>query len=111
MVTNTSAVLASSIVPDTARDIIQGADIDDEFFALVYADEQLLRDEFDALMAAAWSDRPPTPLCGRDAGRPPDRQRADLPRTQGRPREGVLIRVRNSPARTRSPPSSTGSGP
>ena len=108
MVTDTPAVPASPApVPDAVRQV---DNIDDQFFALIYSDEELLRDEFDALMAAAWSSPPPTPACRRDAERPPDRPRPDLPPTLGGRRDGVLTRVRDSRARTRSPPDSTGRG-
>jgi hypothetical protein len=35
-------------------------DIDAEFFALIYSDPELLRDEFEQLVAAAWSGPPTT---------------------------------------------------
>jgi len=111
MVTDTFALLRPlAVVRDAARDVGQVDDLDEEFFALIYSDEELLRDEFDALMAAAWSSPPPTPACRRDAERPPDRPRPDLPPTLGGRRDGVLTRVRDSRARTRSPPDSTGRG-
>ena len=86
MVTDTFALLRPlAVVLDAARDVGQVDDLDEEFFALIYSDEELLRDEFDALMAAAWSSPPPTPACRRDAERPPDRPRPDLPPTLGGP--------------------------
>jgi hypothetical protein len=33
--------------------------IDDEFLALIYADDDLLRAEFDAIITAEWPTRPP----------------------------------------------------
>jgi hypothetical protein len=111
MVTDTAAVLRPlAVVPDTgAPDVGQVDGLDEEFFALIYSDEEFLRDEFDALIAAAWSSRPPpTPAGGRGAERPPDRPRPDLPPTLGCRRDGVLTLVRDSRARTRSPPDSTG---
>jgi len=118
---NTSAVLTSpgaAPVAD-ARGVSQVdgqvdgqvENIDDEFFALIYSDAELLRDEFDALMAAAWSSPPPAAASrGRDGERPPDRPRPALPPTQGGCRDGLLVRVRDSRARTRSPPDITGGG-
>jgi hypothetical protein len=114
------AVLASSAaVPHAARDagqdlgqdLGQVVNIDDEFFALIYSDEELLRDEFDALMAASWSGPPPSAAYGRGAERPLDRPRPGLSRTEGGRRDRVCIRVRDSRVRTRSPPDTTGSGP
>jgi hypothetical protein len=77
--------------------------VDDEFLALVYSDEELLREEFDALMAAAWSP-PPAGAAGpgRGAERPPDGPRPDA---DGRLSPGgVGHRSRDIPVRTRAPP-------
>jgi len=81
--------------------------IDDEFFALIYSDEQLLRDEFDALIAAAWTT-PPPPADARDRGAeyPPDGPRSGLRLVRGRFRSAVASGVRGVAAWTRAPPDS-----
>jgi hypothetical protein len=111
MVTDKSAVLASpAAVPDAAGRQLD--DVDDQFFALIYSDEELLRDEFDALIAAAWSSRPPpTAARGRGAERRPDRPRPDLTSIQGPCRAPTVTGVRDGRIRTRSPPNITGSSP
>lgn len=88
------------------------AEVDDEFFALVYADEELLRHEFDDLIAAAWSGPPPGE--GRDLG---DEEPADSPPLDNS-WEGVRRRLRTvggggsrRRSRTRSPPSDNGLRP
>jgi hypothetical protein len=89
---------ASGTVPDAARQI------DDEFLALVYADPALLRAEFDAIIAAAWSSPPPpdhTPPA--DAEPPPGRAVPDPPRNEFF-RPSVHGGFRQRGARTRSPP-------
>jgi hypothetical protein len=80
-------------------------DIDDEFVALVYSDEELLRDEFDALIAAAWYGAPP-PTAGHDEAAEcrPDRVKHDLLPTGGDHRAAVVTAVRDHGARTRAPP-------
>ncbi len=45
---------------------LRGADVDEEFMALVCADEELLAAEFEAIIAAGWS--PPTAV-PREAAR------------------------------------------
>ena len=65
---------------------------DEEFLALVCADEQLLRAEFDAIVAAEWPGPPPDAPGGRC-----DRERP------GRPRTG-------RPARVTTPPGTCGHG-
>ena len=47
------------------------ADVQDDFLALVYADEELVRAEFEEIIAAAWPSRPvPRDPSDRVAGRP-----------------------------------------
>jgi hypothetical protein len=110
MVTDDSAVLASpASVPDAARQV---DNIDEEFFALIYSDEELLRAEFDALMAAEWSSPPPpTAARGRGAERPSRRARPDLPKIQGSCPAAAVTGVRGPGVRTRSPPSIRCSSP
>ncbi len=79
--------------------------VEDDFLALVYADAQLLRAEFDAIIAAGWpSSRPPaTPAASswtttghaaREPAPPGDRAARGRPRPPG----GALR------GRQRSPP-------
>jgi hypothetical protein len=44
--------------------------VEEQFLELVLADEELLRAEFDAIIAAAWSGPPPSPPPRRIAGEP-----------------------------------------
>ena len=78
--------------------------IDDEFLALIYADEELLRGEFDALMAAAWTSPPPVDARDRGAEHPPYGPRSDLPGVPGRLPLAVGSGVRRLGTRTRAPP-------
>jgi len=107
MVTDTPAVPASPApVPDAVRQV---DNIDDQFFALIYSDEELLRQEFSEMIAAAWSS-PPPPFAARGKGaeRPPDRPRPHLHPIPGPCRAGVVTKVRRRGVRTRSPPKVTG---
>ena len=101
-----TVVVAHDAAADT--DVRQVEDIDAEFFALIYSDPELLRDEFEEMVAAAWFGRPPpTAEPGRDSGYPPDRPtvvRAFAGR--GRP-AGQGGGARDRGARTRSPPDVT----
>jgi hypothetical protein len=85
--------------------------IDDEFFALIYSDEELLRDEFDALIAAAWTSPPPTPAHSRGAEHPPDGPRPDLPPSGGRLQMPEGAGRRTLAGRTRAPPEVTDDSP
>jgi hypothetical protein len=79
---------------------------DEEFLALIYADEQLLRAEFDAIIAAEWPTPPPnrphdTTLgwrapSGRSARRSGARP-SGLPDQPGRPRVEAWSQVRSPP--------------
>ena len=73
----TSAATSTVVVAHEAAadaDVRQVDDVDSEFFALIYSDPELLRDEFEQLVAAAWSGRPPpTAAPGRGSEHPPDR--------------------------------------
>jgi hypothetical protein len=113
MVTDVFAVAASpAAVPDEVQEPATGSlnevekvnNIDDEFLALIYSDEELLRDEFDALMAAAWTSPPTADASDRDAEYPPYGPRSDLPAVRGRLRPVVGTSVRRLGARTRAPP-------
>lgn len=76
-----------------------GPSVDDEFLALMCSDEEWLRAEFDAIVAAEWVD-PPQPLRPNDrtsrpkARRNHSRTRALVPQEPPIPRR----------ARVRSPP-------
>jgi hypothetical protein len=57
----------------TVADAVQAVGIDEvqeRFFELVYADEELLRAEFDAIIAEEWGQ--PTPPARRRPTHPPD---------------------------------------
>ena len=73
----------------------------DTFLAVVYADADWLREEFDAIVAASWDEPPARPEpSGRPVpgpGRPDAPRRWDRPLRPGRP-------VGPTPARERSPP-------
>ena len=78
---------------------------DDEFLALLCADEELLRAEFDAIIAASWPD-PPARLPWRGAGGEPpgDGQGLHEPRgASGPPTKPCQPHVDPS-SRQRSPP-------
>ena len=48
------------MITPVARDgLLRGADVDEEFMALVCADEELLDAEFEAIIAAGWPPPPP----------------------------------------------------
>jgi len=70
-------VIASNSAPQRSDVAVAAADeVEEEFLALVYADEELLRAEFDALIAATWG-QPRQPAGPRRASRPtpPPRRR------------------------------------
>jgi len=88
-----------------AIDQVEALDaVDEEFFALVYADPQWLRAEFDAIVAADWGSPPPeipTPRGGAEhpaRGVGPEHPRVTTPPSRGR------YTIRDRGARTRSPP-------
>jgi len=120
MITGLFAVVASAaVVPDEVLDSATGVpgglekvnSIDDEFLALIYSDEELLRDEFDALLAAAWDSPPPADARDRGSAHPPDNRRSDLPATSGRLLLAVDAGPRTATARTRAPPDPTDGSP
>jgi hypothetical protein len=75
------AVIASNSAPPRRDAGVAAADqVEEEFLALVYADEELLRAEFDALIAATWG-QPRQPAHPRRARRP-------TPPPRRRPRPG-----------------------
>jgi hypothetical protein len=70
-------VIASNSAPQRSDVAVAAAnEVEEKFLALVYADEELLRAEFDALIAATW-DQPRQPAGPRRASRPtpPPRRR------------------------------------
>jgi hypothetical protein len=71
----------------------------DTFLAVVYADADWLRAEFDAIVAASWDEPPARPeLSSRPVPpRPHSTRHPDRPVPTGRPAAAV-------PARERSPP-------
>jgi hypothetical protein len=103
----TATILGAHDAPADA-DVRQVDDVDAEFFALVYSDPELLRDEFEALVAAAWPGRPPPiEAPGLGLGQPPGRPTV-VPAFDGGGRPaGVVGRARDRGARTRSPPKVT----
>lgn len=118
MVTATTTVTsaapsAATLTVVVAHDAAAGADvrpvedIDAEFFALIYSDPELLRDEFEELVVAAWSGRPPpTAEPGRGSG-PPDRSTVVPAFAGGGRPAGPVAGARDRGARPRSPPKST----
>lgn len=113
MVTDVFAVVASlaavsdeAIEPATGTlDGLEKVDtIDDEFFAMIYSDEELLRAEFDALMAAAWTSPPPADAHDQGAEHPPESPRSEVPVVGGRLPLSVGAGRRTLSARTRAPP-------
>ena len=109
--TATSSVTSTVVVAHEAAaddDVRQVDDVDAEFFALIYSDPELLRDEFEALVAAAWSGRPPpTAAPGRGLGHPAGRPTV-VPAFDGGGRPAGLVgRAGDRGARTRSPPKVT----
>ncbi len=102
----TSTVVVSQEAAADA-DVRPVEDIDAEFFALIYSDPELLRDEFEELVAA-WSGRPPpTAEPGPGSGYPPERNTVVRAFAgEGRP-AGPVGGARECSARTRSPPKIT----
>jgi hypothetical protein len=106
-----TAPSAVVVVHDAAADadVRQVEDLDAEFFALVCSDEELLRAEFEAIVAAAWSSPPPPdPTPGRRAEPPPGRAVPSPPPASGPVRPNLVPGVRDGGDRTRSPPTITG---
>ena len=106
--TATSTATSGVVVAHDAAadaDVRQVDDVDSEFFALIYADPELLRDEFEDLVAAAWSGGPgPTAAAGRGSGSPPDRPTVVGAFAGGGRPAGQVAGARDRGARTRSPP-------
>jgi len=103
----TSTVVVSQEAAADA-DVRPVEDIDAEFFALIYSDPELLRDEFEELVAASWFGRPPpTAEPGRGSGYPPERPSVVRAFAgEARP-AGPGGGARECSARTRSPPKIT----
>ena len=113
MILFTGATTATSTVvvaheAAAEADVRQVDDVDSEFFALIYSDPELLRDEFEELVAAAWSGRPPpTAEPGRGFGQPPGRPKVARRFDGGSRPAGPVGRARDRGGRTRSPPKIT----
>jgi hypothetical protein len=81
---------------------------DEQFLDLLLADEDLLRAEFDAIIAAEWPGPPPgRPGRGARAERRPGETRRRRPRAAGSPGWPRPLRIGGWP-RQRSPPPATG---
>jgi len=103
----TSRVVVAHVAA-TDADVRQVDDVDSEFFALIYSDPELLRDEFEQLVAAAWSGRPPpTAPLGRGCEHPADRPPVVRAFPAGGRPAGPVAGARNRGGRTRSPPTIT----
>src|SRR6478735_7538010 len=103
----TSTVLVAHDAAADA-DVRQFDDVDSEFFALIYSDPELLRDEFEQLVASAWSGRPPpTAAPGRGSEHPADRPPVVRAFAGGGRPAGPVGGARDGGARTRSPPTIT----
>jgi len=91
------------ITPLAGDGHLRGADVDEEFMALVCADEELLAAEFEAIIAAGWS--PPTAVPrGGGTGRPAVACPPDFVCRGCRP----SLRPSRLPGRQRSPPVGAG---
>jgi len=90
-------------LPPVASDAALTAD--EEFLALLCADEELLRAEFDAIIAAEWPTTPPRRPCGEHAAGPSSHSSARrfragqlrLPNWPRRPGIGGWARQRSPP--------------
>jgi hypothetical protein len=81
--------------------------VDEEFLALVCADEELLRAEFDAIIEVSWA-KPPQPRPARGSAQPSRRSYAphpDRPAPLHRPLLRADVRQRSPP------PQSVSAGP
>lgn len=87
------------ITPLAGDGRLRGAEVDEEFMALVCADEELLAAEFEAIIAAGWSPPRAVPPEG-DTGRPVVARPRDVVCRGRRP----SVRPRRLPGRQRSPP-------
>ncbi|HEU4998862.1 MAG TPA: hypothetical protein VFT68_07945 [Lapillicoccus sp.] len=79
-------------------------DLDEEFFALVYSDSQLLRAEFEAIVEAAWSSPPPLDPTSRGEPEPVPAGGTPPPPPAPRLRPRLALGMRDRGSRTRSPP-------
>lgn len=80
-----------------------GPVLDDAFVELVYADDQLLAAEFEAIIAESWSASPPTETA--DAGVCASRNGHRLPACSPQPGPHAPQNLGNAqPSRQRSPP-------
>lgn len=87
------------ITPLAGDGHLRGADVDEEFMALVCADEELLAAEFEAIIAAGWSPPTDVPREG-GTGRPAVALAQDFVCRRRRP----SLRPSRLPGRQRSPP-------
>jgi len=92
--------------PATGEAIVE-RNVDEQFFDLICADQELLTAEFDAIIAAAWPT-PPVSLPRRGAaGRKPERGRSGRWRSRARPhRQQTHPLGGEAWRRQRSPPNS-----
>jgi hypothetical protein len=80
--------------------------VDEEFLALVCADEELLRAEFEAIIEASWTE-PPRSRPARGPAQPVRRghpRLRDRPTPLQRPVLRTYVRQRSPPARLTPPP-------
>lgn len=82
------------------------ADELDTFLDLVFEDPELVRAEFDDLIAACWDDSPPSPPSRRRRPAPQPRS-APRPASQAGP-GATTTALRNAEARQRGPPGRSG---
>ena len=90
-------------VPNGQTDRVVG--VDEEFLALMCADEELLRAEFDAIIAEEWADSPPRaepPVASPSTG--PGPRRHGLPRGRLSSRRRTRDPADDGWGRQRSPP-------
>jgi hypothetical protein len=101
-----TVIFASS--PARQPDTVEAAAVDvvdEEFLALICADEELLRAEFDAIITASWGQ--PRPVAPRPRARGPALPSG--PRSRCRPVDGGMRRPQREPGgeghfRQRAPP-------
>jgi len=83
--------------------------VEDEFFDLVYGDQELLRAEFDAIIAAGWPGVPPTqPTPAAAASGPVGWEALRAPAGDARHKTEFALPKISDQARQRSPPHARG---
>lgn len=92
----------ANVTAGVADGITRGVSIEEEFLGLVYADEDWLRAEFDAIIAAQWP--PPRERRTGRAGEPGSPQWPAAPMSRGDAHQAWAEVVSRQWRRERSPP-------